>query len=213
MGRPTILSVCILALGICGCEIDNPCDDDQFVRFGGCFPCPPESKPIKNSCQCDDEEQMYDDATQSCISPPGAGTVAAADGGNRIDGSEGPDFAPLCADFCGFGKECVLDNGSVAGLLEAELTELGLLEGDISGCLEECEADASSATDEAALECLSRARTTATCAGGSDFAGGFEALDVFNTCCGAEPNSSTCLKLCDSLGSNALVGPQLTYCP
>jgi hypothetical protein len=101
----------------------------------------------------------------------------------------------------------------VAGLLADELMALGLLDGDISGCLDDCEAEASTETDEAALTCLSMARATATCADSTDFAGGFEALDVFNTCCADTPGASMCTKLCDSLGTNAIVGPQLSYCP
>jgi poly(3-hydroxybutyrate) depolymerase len=118
-----------------------------------------------------------------------------------------------CQAYCQLLGDCLVENGTVAPICAPQLSDIGFAAGAnvCSGCVANCEADASSAADSAMLSCVAAAAPKTTC--GPGFAGA-AALATVGTCCGNNPGSKVCSRYCTTFKkTNQFIQSVVTGCP
>ncbi|MBK6693699.1 MAG: prolyl oligopeptidase family serine peptidase [Myxococcales bacterium] len=106
-----------------------------------------------------------------------------------------------CQQACQLMADCAAENRTVGTALGAQLASLGFSGTSCTGCVDKCEAKATTATDAQALSCFQTRQASASCGPGID--GAQPLIDAINDCCAGKTGSKFCVGLCQTINQNS----------
>ncbi len=168
------LGVALALCGVWGCQFKNRCGKDDLVYDRGLC----SARPV-----------------DAGTPPPPSGNE-----GGSSDGDAGKGLSP-CDGACELIGRCIGENPMASGFLAGQLTMLGFVGAERSGCVAYCDAHSAGAGDQAVLACLKETEKTAMC-DPSMLAGSLPAVQGVDTCCAGRADSEYCVAVCTALFSN-----------
>ncbi|MBX3229007.1 MAG: prolyl oligopeptidase family serine peptidase [Labilithrix sp.] len=106
-----------------------------------------------------------------------------------------------CTETCQLVADCAVENRTVGPSLASALRNMGFTTSSCGGCVQRCQAGATSAADQRVLACISDWAQGETCeAGGIE--GAFPFFLIVNQCCSNAAGSAMCRQVCSALDSN-----------
>ena len=123
-----------------------------------------------------------------------------------------------CETFCNSTAVCGLANATVSGVLEPQLTSLGLSQDstDCNACVTQCDTAVAESTnadaDAAVMDCMVTvgADTAPFCGPGID--GVYPYVDLVNGCCAGQSDSNFCTYVCEIINTNTAAQVFFTEC-
>jgi poly(3-hydroxybutyrate) depolymerase len=118
-----------------------------------------------------------------------------------------------CQETCQLFADCGVENGTVGPALSATFKSIGFSgtnNSNCGGCVAKCEAEATTASDTAALECFKNAQATATCGQGID--GALPLIGAVNECCQGRTDSPYCVAICTEVNKNTAAASYFATC-
>ncbi|MBX3212589.1 MAG: prolyl oligopeptidase family serine peptidase [Labilithrix sp.] len=107
-----------------------------------------------------------------------------------------------CTEACQLFADCAVENRTVGPSLQGELSKIGFTQASCAGCVQRCQAGATTQTDAAALSCFSTRQAAATCGPGIE--GATPLFQAINECCKGRSGSNLCVDLCTTLNGNSV---------
>ena len=115
-----------------------------------------------------------------------------------------------CTEACQQVADGAWSNPTIGPVLHHELVDLGFGPSGCGGCVERCEALASTPTDEAVLACMS-AQPKVT-PGARGIGGAAPLIDAVNVCCDGHTDAPWCGAVCKELHGNLASRAYFTSC-
>ena len=106
-----------------------------------------------------------------------------------------------CKEACQLFADCAVENRTVGPSLQAELSKIGFTPSSCAGCVQRCQAGATTQADEQALACFATKQAAATCGPGIE--GATPLFQAVNECCSGKSGSNLCVDLCTTLKGNS----------
>jgi poly(3-hydroxybutyrate) depolymerase len=125
----------------------------------------------------------------------------------------GPSARSGCQETCQLFGDCGVANGTVGPALSNELTAIGFSgpnNADCGGCVAKCEAEATTASDAAALACMKEQQELASCGQGID--GAYPLILAVNACCKGRTDSNYCVSICTEIMKNSSAAGFFSSC-
>jgi len=107
-----------------------------------------------------------------------------------------------CMESCQLFADCAVENRTVGPSLQAELSKVGFTQTSCAGCVQRCQAGATTQADAAALACFATKQNAATCGPGIE--GATPLFQAINECCKGRSGSNLCVDLCTTLNGNSV---------
>lgn len=107
-----------------------------------------------------------------------------------------------CMEACQLFADCAVENRTVGTSLQAELSKIGFTQTSCAGCVQRCQAGATTQADAAVLACFKAKRSAGTCGPGIE--GAATLFQAVNECCKDERGSNLCVDLCTTLNGNSV---------
>jgi len=154
--------------------------------------------------------------TDPNLPEPGGG-VSCSSGPYALEGalevSCGSSPMQGCQAACQLLGDCAVENLTVGPILAAELEALGFSGVDnleCGGCMQQCEAWASSDADGQVLSCFDEMAPGATCGPGIE--GAQPLIDILDACCGGRADSNYCSQVCATMKANTVAATFIPTC-
>ena len=106
-----------------------------------------------------------------------------------------------CKEACQLFADCAVENRTVGPSLQAELSKMGFTQSSCAGCVQRCQAGATTQADVDALACFTARQAAATCGPGIE--GSTPLFQAVNECCKGKSASNLCVDLCTTLNGNS----------
>lgn len=120
---------------------------------------------------------------------------------------------PGCEVACQLFADCAVENATVGPILGPQLTQLGFSgpdNTDCTGCVSNCENNATTPADASVLSCIDGQAQAATCGPGID--GALPAIEAINVCCEGRTDSPLCQEICTVMMTNSATESFLPTC-
>lgn len=145
--------------------------------------------------------------------PAGAAAVAST------DVYELPPATPVecpstpragCEETCQLIADCAVENRTVNPALGSGIGGLGFTGTSCNGCVQRCQAGATTQADADVLSCITEWSAGQTCGGGIE--GAFPFFLIVNQCCANQPGSALCQGMCQGLAQSPSAAPFFPVC-
>jgi poly(3-hydroxybutyrate) depolymerase len=107
-----------------------------------------------------------------------------------------------CTEACQLFADCAVENRTVGPSLSTELGAIGFTTSSCDGCVQRCQAGATTSADAAALSCFAEKQATAVCGPGIE--GASPLFQTVNECCKNRAGSNLCVQMCTALNANSV---------
>jgi poly(3-hydroxybutyrate) depolymerase len=118
-----------------------------------------------------------------------------------------------CREACQMLGDCAVENGTVGPALADQLRAMGFSGANnenCGGCVSKCEAEATTASDTAALGCFQKHQAAARCEQGIN--GAYPLIEAVNQCCNERKDSPYCVSLCTEINKSSSARSFFTTC-